>query len=75
MAQLGPTQFSHIRTCNGITVHLRINPDVAWMTIERRGCGRELIEIADKDVAGVKAEFDAIGGDPEKFMAFVNTAR
>jgi hypothetical protein len=44
------------------------------MTIEKPGCGRELVEIADKDVDDVKARSDAINGDPGRFAEFVQFA-
>ena len=75
MSALGPTQLIRKKSCNGILLRLSINPDSAWMTIEKFGAGRELVEIADKDVADVEARFDAIGVDvdSERFMAFVNS--
>lgn len=35
------------------------------------GCDRELVEIEEKDIESVKAQFDAIGDSPEKFQDFV----
>lgn len=68
---MGPKQFLHRKSCKGVELRFRINPDCAWMTIQKPGCGRELVEIADEDLARVKARFDAIGDDPGRFADFV----
>ena len=69
---LGPKQFLYRKSCNGISIKFRINIDAAWLVIERPGCDRDMVEIADKDVESVKAEFDAID-NPEKFSRFVDS--
>ncbi len=52
-------------------LQLRIEPDVAWLTIKRPGEERQYRDIAQSEVAGVVEQFEAIGDDPEKFKAFV----
>lgn len=65
--------FCYRKSCFGVELRFRIDPDCAWITVERPGCGRELVEIADKDVDAVKDRFDAIDGDPQRFAEFVST--
>jgi hypothetical protein len=69
---LGPRQEIYRASCNSMEIRLRVNPDNAWVVI--RSPGRELFyrDIEQGEVAGVLAEFHAIGKDPEKFKTFVN---
>jgi hypothetical protein len=53
---------------------LRVEPDVAWLTIKRSGEERQYRDIAQGEVAQVVEQFEAIGEDPEKFKAFLSRA-
>ncbi len=46
---------------------VRVEPDTAWLTIKRPGAEADYIEVADRDVSALVAEFQAIGDDREKF--------
>ena len=66
-------QFCYRKTCNGVVLRLRVNPDNSWLVIERPGAiEREYIDIAESDVDSVRDRFAAIN-DPTSFAAFVDS--
>jgi hypothetical protein len=52
---------------------LRVDPGAAWLTIKRPGCERDYRDIPEAEVAATVEQFLAIGEDPDKFRAFVDT--
>ena len=68
---LGPRQELLRMSCNGVEIRLRVNPDSSWLTIRYPDREPFYRDIEHGEVAGVLAEFHAIGKDPEKFNAFV----
>ena len=69
---LGPTQSVYRASCNGVMIRLRVNPDSAWITIDRPAHEPFYREFSESKIAAVLARFKAIERDPEKFEAFVN---
>ena len=72
---LGPRQEIYRASCNGTMIRLRVNVDNAWITIDRPNAEPFYRETDQGEVAGVLAEFRAIGGCPEKFEAFVSALK
>jgi hypothetical protein len=69
---LGPRQEIYRASCNSVEVRLRVNPDSAWIVVRRPGAGPYYRDIADNELSGLLEQYRAIGGDPQKFAAFVN---
>ena len=58
---VGPRNKLYRASCNGVEIGLRVEPDVAWLTIKRPGEERQY-----RYIPGVVERFEAIGEDPEK---------
>ena len=69
---MGPRQRIYRASCRGVEIRLRVNVDSAWVTISQPGQEPFYRDIAESEVAGVLAEFHAIGKDAEKFEALAS---
>jgi hypothetical protein len=60
-------------SCNSVELRLRTEPDgTGWLVITRPGAEASYVEIEDRDVPALVAEFEAIGNDVGRFNAFLS---
>lgn len=72
MATLAPRQEIYRASCLGTEIRIRINPDSAWIVVQRPGAEQYYRDLLPDEVSSVLSDFHAIGKSPQRFEAFVN---